>query len=92
MERHTITAPRKRTWIQDLNQNRYLYLMAVPVIAFFVVFCYMPMYGVVIAFQNYSPFKGISGSEWVGLKHFFDFFTSYYFWRLIRNISTKQDF
>ena len=45
----------------------------------------MPMYGVQIAFKNYSPAKGIENSDWVGLRHFWDFYRSFYFWRTIRN-------
>lgn len=85
MTKNTIVQVKRKKWFHELIQNRYLYLMALPIIAYFVIFCYWPMYGVLISFQNYSPFKGISGSEWVGFKHFKDFFESYYFWRLIRN-------
>lgn len=53
--------------------------------AFFVIFEYFPMYGVQIAFKDFIATKGISGSPWVGFKHFERFFESYYFWRLIRN-------
>ncbi len=70
---------------RDVIKNRYVYLMAIPVIAFFIIFCYVPMYGVLMAFQNYKPQYGIWGSEWVGLKNFADFFGSYYAGRLIRN-------
>ena len=59
--------------------------MALPVIAYFVIFAYLPMYGVIIAFQDFSPIKGIWGSAFVGLKHFKDFFSSYYFIRLLIN-------
>lgn len=85
MARHSMQAPRRKTWRQELTQNKYLYWMALPIVAYFVIFCYLPMYGVLISFQDYSPFKGILGSHWVGLKHFRDFFSSYYFGRLIRN-------
>lgn len=77
--------PRRQAWRQELSKNRYLYLMALPVAAFFIVFCYFPMYGVLIAFEQYSPIKGVFGSKWVGFEHFANFFESYYFWRLIRN-------
>ncbi len=70
---------------KDFNRNRYLYLMALPVVAFFVIFHYVPMYGLVISFKRYSPALGINGSPWVGFKYFVDFFESYYTWRLIRN-------
>lgn len=56
-----------------------------PVIVFYVVFHYLPMYGAMIAFKEYSPMKGVLGSSWVGLQHFQDFFGSYYFWRVLRN-------
>jgi len=70
---------------KDFARNRVLYAMAIPIIAYFVLFHYMPMYGVIIAFKRFSPAKGFSGSEWVGLTHFVSFFKSYYFWRLLRN-------
>lgn len=59
--------------------------MIIPVIAFFVIFAYLPLYGIQIAFKDFSAFKGIWDSPWVGFKHFERFFDSYYFWRLIRN-------
>ncbi|WJH37300.1 ABC transporter permease subunit [Paenibacillus sp. CC-CFT747] len=59
--------------------------MMIPVIAYYVIFHYAPMYGAVIAFKEYTPIKGILGSEWVGLRHFQDFFGSYYFWRILKN-------
>ncbi|MGG1513954.1 ABC transporter permease subunit [Paenibacillus oryzisoli] len=65
--------------------NKYLYLMMVPVILYYIVFHYAPMYGALIAFKDYSPMKGIMGSDWVGLKHFKDFFGSFYFWRILKN-------
>lgn len=65
--------------------NKYLYLMMLPVVAYYLIFHYTPMYGAVIAFKDYTPIKGILGSDWVGLKHFIDFFDSYYFWRILKN-------
>lgn len=56
-----------------------------PVIVYFVVFQYFPMYGVQIAFKDFIATKGIWGSSWVGFKHFERFFESFYFWRLIKN-------
>ncbi len=72
----------------DLKRNKELYLMVIPVIAFYIIFHYGPIYGAVIAFKTYAPAKGVLGSPWVGFKHFQDFFQSYYFWRLIRNTLT----
>lgn len=59
--------------------------MIIPVIAFFIIFAYLPLYGIQIAFKDFSAFKGIWDSPWVGFKHFERFFDSYYFWRLIKN-------
>ena len=62
--------------------------MAVPVILFYICFCYLPMGGLLIAFQDYSPTKGIWGSKWVGFENFIDFFNDYQFPRLLRNTLT----
>lgn len=59
--------------------------MAIPVIAYYAIFHYGPMYGLQIAFKDFSPAQGITGSPWLGFQHFSDFFNGYYFWRLIRN-------
>lgn len=70
---------------RSIIKGKYLYLMSLPVILYFFIFAYLPMYGVIIAFQQYSPMKGILGSTFIGLKNFTDFFKSYYFWRLLTN-------
>lgn len=70
---------------KDFSRNRYIYLMALPVVIFYILFHYVPMYGIIISFKRFVPAKGIMGSEWVGFKHFITFFNSYYFVRLIRN-------
>ena len=59
--------------------------MLIPVIAYFIAFHYIPMFGTQIAFKDFSIAKGISESPWVGLKHFKAYFNSYYFGRLIKN-------
>ena len=69
---------------KDFIRYRYIYLMLLPVVIYYAVFCYGPMSKIVIAFQNFKPALGISGSKWVG-KYFIDFFTGPYAWRLIRN-------
>lgn len=71
--------------MRDIRMNKYLYLMIIPVMAFFLIFAYGPMYGVIIAFKDFAPLKGILGSRWVGFKYFHDFFTSIYAWRTIKN-------
>jgi putative aldouronate transport system permease protein len=70
---------------RDLARNKHIYLMLLPVLVYYVVFHYLPMYGAVIAFQDFNPVKGVFGSKWVGLQNFQDFFSSVYFSRLIFN-------
>jgi putative aldouronate transport system permease protein len=70
---------------RDFFRNKYIYLMALPVLAYYIIFYYGPMYGAIIAFKSYSPGLGILGSEWVGLDNFRSFFSSVYFGRVIRN-------
>ncbi len=65
--------------------NWQIYLMILPALVFYTLFCYKPMYGAIIAFKDYSPRVGIWGSEWVGFKHFVDFFTGPYFSRTLFN-------
>ncbi|GAB2721076.1 ABC transporter permease [Paenibacillus thermoaerophilus] len=62
-----------------------LYLFLLPGLIYFVLFKYVPMYGVIIAFQDYSPFLGLTGSEFVGFKHFERFFTDDEFFTVFRN-------
>ncbi|MGG1515609.1 ABC transporter permease subunit [Paenibacillus oryzisoli] len=71
--------------LRYIIRNRWLYVMMLPGIVFFLIFKYLPMWGVLIAFQNYQPFLGFSGSEWVGFAHFERFFSSPDFWLLTRN-------
>ncbi|MCM3111924.1 ABC transporter permease [Lederbergia lenta] len=70
---------------KKILQNWQLYLFILPALLYFVVFHYVPMYGVQIAFKDFVPSLGIWGSEWVGFEHFIRFFDSYYFWDLIKN-------
>lgn len=64
---------------------RALIVMILPALIFFAVFCYMPMYGVVLAFKDYSISKGIMGSDWVGLYYFRRLFSSERFWEVLGN-------
>lgn len=68
-----------------IKRNKYLYLLLIIPIVYYIVFHYAPMYGVLIAFQDYNPGKGVSGSTWVGLKWFKKFLSDSYFWKLVRN-------
>ncbi|MCW6004982.1 ABC transporter permease subunit [Micromonospora sp. CPCC 205371] len=67
------------------SRHRWLYLMLLPGVAYFLAFKYWPMYGLHIAFKDYIPFLGYSGSPWVGLKHFEELFTGPDFGRLMAN-------
>lgn len=73
---------------RDLVVNRELYLLFIPVLAYYILFHYAPMYGAIIAFKDYKPAQGIDGSAWVGFKHFSNFFGGYYFGTLLRNTLT----
>ncbi|NTV89263.1 MAG: sugar ABC transporter permease [Clostridiales bacterium] len=70
---------------KDFKLNKMVYLILAPVIIYFIIFNYIPMAGIVLAFEKFETKLGIFGSPWVGFKNFTDFFGSYYFWRLIRN-------
>ena len=73
---------------KDFKKNKAIYLMLLPVVAWYVIFCYMPMYGVVISFKDYMPHKGILGSPWAdnfGFENFIEFFSSKYCGRIIKN-------
>ncbi|MDC7237000.1 MAG: ABC transporter permease subunit [Sphaerochaetaceae bacterium] len=69
----------------ELVDHKALWIMLIPVLIYFILFKYLPMAGVVIAFQRYSPFKGVLASDWVGLEYFRQFFSSIYFTRVLRN-------
>ncbi len=70
---------------RELYRNSWLYLMLVPGLVYFLIFKYMPMWGLVMAFQEFKPHLGISGSSWVGLDHFIRFFSEPQFFKLFRN-------
>lgn len=71
--------------VKDFRRHRRIYLLALPMIAFLVIFKYLPIFGNVIAFQDYKYRIGILGSPFVGLKHFRAFLSSFYVGRVIRN-------
>lgn len=74
----------KKLFMQ-IKSNYMLYLFLLPAVIFIAIFCYAPMYGVLMAFVNYSPSKGILGSEWVGLQWFEMFFQTPRFWQIVKN-------
>ena len=70
---------------KDWRINKKMYLLFIPILVYYLIFCYAPMYGAIIAFKNFSPVKGILGSDWVGIAHFKSFFTSPDFGKLMFN-------
>lgn len=73
-----------RLW-KRVAKYKYIYILALPSIVYFLIFKYAPMWGILLAFQDYSPFRGFWNSEWVGFEHFKTLFTHDMFWVLLRN-------
>ncbi|HHV10773.1 MAG TPA: sugar ABC transporter permease [Clostridiales bacterium] len=80
-------APRvvKTSWKRDFKMNWRIYLIALPIVIYFFVFNYLPMGGLIMAFENFNPVKGFFGSKWVGLDNFIQFFTAPDFFQILRN-------
>ena len=76
---------KKHNFLSNLCIYRSYYLMLIPGILFYVLFHYGPMYGLVIAFQDFYPLKGVSGSKFVGLKHFKALFSNPFFLSVFKN-------
>lgn len=88
MSRTATKTYRKYSWYnikKDFVKNWPLLLMVAPALAFYIIFHYIPMGGLLMAFENYKPNLGLLGSKFVGMKNFVDFFSSVYCWRVIRN-------
>lgn len=91
MEKRTETRSKESFGLRlkkDMRKNYGAYLIFLPVAIYYILFAYKPMYGILIAFKNYSPMKGILDSPWAdmnGLVHFINFFKSYYFVRVLKN-------
>jgi ABC transporter, permease protein len=81
----SVSVQKKKPLTFYLWRDKWLYLMLVPVIAYYIVFKYAPMFGVVMAFQDYNMFSGILKSEFVGLSNFTTLFSKAQFWNSIRN-------
>ena len=79
----TRRVPGKTWW--KVVRYRYLYLLLLPVLAYFIVFRYLPMFGIIIAFKDYRFGDGIMGSKWAGFTHFRDMFGGLTFWNVFRN-------
>ncbi len=74
-----------RDFAKEISRYKTVYIMAIPVILFYIIFSYWPMYGITIAFKDFSPKLGILGSHWIGFEHFKNFLTSYEFKRVFTN-------
>lgn len=81
----TVSKLKEGTWAYDFKRNKTIYMLFIPVMAYFIIFHYLPMTGLLMAFQNYKPSRGIFGSKWVGLQNFFDLFTGDTFMLVFRN-------
>lgn len=77
--------PRLRSGAKKFRQSLSLQFLMLPGLVYFFIFAYVPMYGVIIAFKDYSIRLGIFGSPWVGLKHFISFITNPYFGTILKN-------
>ncbi len=71
--------------MRDFARHKYLYILLLPAVLYYALFHYMPMWGAQMAFKNFFVSKGIAGSDWVGFIHFENFFTSFYFKRVVLN-------
>ncbi|CAM4195109.1 ABC transporter permease [Paenibacillus tarimensis] len=83
--RKSQAAERRRSIWKGVKRDRFLYLLALPGIVFFILFKYVPMWGIVISFQDYSPYQGMWASPWVGFEHYIRFFSNPDFLILFRN-------
>lgn len=84
-ERAAVKTKRKTNWLTAIKRDKWLYLLLVPGVLYFLIFKYWPMWGVLIAFKDYSPYLGFWQSEWVGFEYFKNFFMNPDFFRLLRN-------
>ena len=81
----SITIKKKSSFIQEIRKNHLLYLLTLPAILLIFVFAYLPIFGIVIAFQDYNPIKGIFGSDFVGFKNFRFFLESNEIFKVLFN-------
>lgn len=85
MKKKNAAPKHKQSFLAGVKESKALYLLMLPSVIIFLLFTYYPMYGVIIAFKNFTPADGIFGSEWVGLQNFIQYFNSYQFGLTIRN-------
>lgn len=86
VEGKIVIAPNKFVHLKKVIKNdRYLYLMFLPPLVYYIVFQYLPIYGITLAFKEFDISKGILGSPWVGMKYVDQFITDPYFWQVVKN-------
>lgn len=78
------TKKKSLVW-KNIKRSKYFYMMLLPTLVWYLIFCYQPMYGAQIAFKDFKPGLGILESPWIGFEYFKQFFDSPFFFRLLRN-------
>ena len=81
----TMSSGKRAHIMRSFLKNKWLYLMIFPGLLYILIYKYIPMYGLIISFQNYKAYQGILGSEWVGFEHFERLFGSPDFWMIFSN-------
>ncbi|OMF21098.1 protein lplB [Paenibacillus sp. FSL H8-0548] len=81
----TLSSGKRAHIMRSILKNKWLYLMIFPGLLYILIYKYIPMYGLIISFQNYKSYHGILGSEWVGFEHFERLFGSPDFWMIFSN-------
>lgn len=76
---------KKGELFRKIKKNKLIYLMILPGLLYIIIYKYIPMYGLIISFQDYKPYYGVTGSKWVGLAHFERLFNSPDFWMIFSN-------
>lgn len=77
--------PKKNSWKKDFKQNWQVYTLFLPAFVFFLLMCYVPMFGIIMAFEDFKIGKGFFGSEWVWFENFTELFTAEKFWQVLGN-------
>ena len=83
-KQNTLNRPSNKLWVR-IKKYKYVYLILLPVVAYYFIFEYLPIGGNLMAFQKFSVTKGIWGSKWVGFDNFVKFLGTYNFWQLLKN-------
>lgn len=81
----TVKRPLSERIVRQVRKNWMLYLFVAPSLIYLIIFNYVPLYGIQLAFKDFSAAQGIWGSKWTGFTHFQRFFESYQFWTLMEN-------